>query len=544
MNPKYKWIEFISNKVVSATEAIPLAGSALRNIFSLNAKERESIRTAVANYDDKVFFFDDLERVDKNKIDIQSVLGYINSLAEHCHYKIVVIANDEVLGDDYKQFKEKTIRFSYNYCPNMTEIFDSVCEKYNDNDDVYYKTFLIEQKQFILNIMHSGECKNIRTLIFITDVFQKIFEKSGGNYSNEINKDLLIPFAIISIEAKKGYTKEELKASLQSINALSLMGIIATQNQNSDEQNNPKEKYKKLLKIKYGRFTDNHTISFYDILYDLVFEGYVSQEALDNVIVKIRNEYLSKEETYERILAKRIINWTQISDEEFGDVVIKVNHAVLSGKYNVFDLLRIYAAFVQIEAMKIDDFILSEDVTNSFMSAINTAMNGQPYFPYFDLTAPLWDEYDISEAKEKYNEMRSFAFAINLKHEKESNNIQKQKILDIIKNNETEKFEEFMYDINNKSVFVGINPQEIISAVTTAEVSTKQIFQKGLSSFFLENLVNPTKNDLDYLTEIKSALDNYLNKQTARKVSLVYLYRTQNYLDRVIDNYKKRLNIQ
>ena len=109
VNPKYKWIEFISNKVVSATEAIPLAGSALRNIFSLNAKERESIRTAVTNYDDKVFFFDDLERVDKNKIDIQSVLGYINSLAEHNHYKIVVVANDEVLGDDYKQFKEKTI---------------------------------------------------------------------------------------------------------------------------------------------------------------------------------------------------------------------------------------------------------------------------------------------------------------------------------------------------------------------------------------------------------------------------------------------------
>lgn len=127
VNPKYKWIEFVSSKVVSATEAIPVAGSALRNFFSLNGKEREAIRTAVANYDDKVFVFDDLERVDKNKIDIQSVLGYINSLAEHYHYKIVVVANDEVLGNDYKQFKEKTIRFSYNHCPNMTEIFDSVC---------------------------------------------------------------------------------------------------------------------------------------------------------------------------------------------------------------------------------------------------------------------------------------------------------------------------------------------------------------------------------------------------------------------------------
>lgn len=393
-----------------------------------------------------------------------------------------------------------------------------------------------------MDIIRAGECKNIRTLVFITDVFQKIFEESNGKYSNEINKDLLLPFAIISIEAKNGYTKEELKASLQSINALSLSGIITTQDQNTDEQSDPKEKYKKLLKNKYSRFKDNRIISFFDILYDLVYDGYVSHEALDNVIINIRKEYLSKEETYEGELAKRIINWEQISDEEFGDVVHKVNDAVSSGKYKVFDLLRIYAAFVQIEAMKIDDFILSEDVTNSFMSAIDAAMKGQTYFPYFN--PPLWDEDDISGAKEKYNEMLSFAFAINLKHKEESNSIQKQKILDIIKRNETKEFEEFMYDINNKSLLVEIDPQEIISAVASADVKTKQIFEWGLSSIFLENLVNPTKIDLDYLTEIKSALDNYLNKQTTRKVSLVYLFRTQNYLDRVIEKYKKRLNIQ
>lgn len=509
--PKYKWIEFVSSKVVSATEAIPWAGSTIRNLFSFNVKERESIRSAIANYDDKVFFFDDLERIDINKIDIQSVLGYINSLAEHNHYKIVIVANDEVLGDDYKQFKEKTIRFSYNHCPDMTEIFDSVCEKYKAEEDVNYKAFLKEQKHFILDIIRAGECKNIRTLIFITDVFQKIFEESKGIYSNEINEDLLLPFVIISIEAKNGFTKEELKASLQSINALSLSDIITTQDRNEDAQNNPREEFEELLKRKYARFKDNRTISFYDILFNLVYDGYVSQDTLDGVIAKIRNEYHSKEETYEGELVKRIINWTQIPDEDFNNVVNEVNNAVLSKKYNVFDLLRIYAAFVQIEAMKIDDFTLSEDITYSFKSGIDLAMSGQPYLPYFDMTAPLWDEDDVSEAKEKYNEMRRFAFAINLKHKEESNNIQKNRVLDIIKNNETDEFERFMYDINNKSLFVEINPQEIINAVSSANVRTKQVFLWGLSSLFLENLINPTIGDLEYLIEMKTALDNYLH---------------------------------
>lgn len=73
-----------------------------------------------------VLFFDDLERIDKNKIDIQSVLGYINYLSEHNHYKVIVVANDDALGDDYKQFKEKTIRFSYNHKPNLNEVYDSI----------------------------------------------------------------------------------------------------------------------------------------------------------------------------------------------------------------------------------------------------------------------------------------------------------------------------------------------------------------------------------------------------------------------------------
>ena len=535
INSKYKWIEFISNKVVSVIEEVPVLGK----LSKISQEEKESIRETIAKYDDKIFFFDDLERIDTNKIDIQSVLGYINSLTEHTNYKVVVVANDDVLGDDYKQFKEKTIRFSYNHCPDMSDIYDSICNKYKENSE--YITFLKEQKQFILNVVQAGECKNIRTLIFITDVYKKIFEITNGGYSKEINQDLLLPFTIISIEAKNGHTKEELKDALQSINDFSLSELISPQDQNTDTQIDSKEEYEKKLKNKYERFKDNRTIRFYDELYDLVYDGYVPQENLNIIIKTIRDEYIAKVETEEIILAKRIFDWPQIPDDEFNGVVEEVNKKVLEYKYKVFDLLKIYGAYIQIEAMEIENFKVDDNLTNSFKSAIDAAMRDQLYFPFFDIKAPLWDDYDRTRAKEKYNELRRYAFSINQRHKEESTQSKKQDILNMIHSNDAEQFRNFISDYNNKLLFVEIPPEDIINAIVSANAETKQVFFYGLHSFFPKN--SPSASDLEFLTSIKKGLDAYLNRQTTRRISLAYLYRTQKYIDETISQYKKILNI-
>lgn len=543
INPNYKWIEFISNKLVSATEIVPVAGGTIKNLLSHNKKERDSIRESFTEYDDKVIFFDDLERIDKKEIDIQSVLGYINFLTEHNHYKVIVVANDVVLTDDYKRFKEKTIRFSYNHRPNMAEAFDSICEKYNSEVEIKYKTFLKEQKFFILDIIRASKCENIRTLVFITDVFQKIFEESIGRYSNEIDMDLLLPFTIISIEAKNGHSKKELKESLRLISDFSIDDFIPNQSQNMDEQSDLKEKFKKSLKDKYGDICSNHTVVFYDVLYDLIYNGYVSKDDLNSIIKKIRDDYLAREETEEVKLAKCIIDWTQILDEEFEDTIKQVNNAISSGKYNVFYLLNIYAAFIKIDALKIDGFSLTEDVTNSFKVAIDAAMNDKQYIPFFEMDTPQWNEYDESEAHRKYDEMRTYALKINIKHRNELNSIQRGRILDMIKNNDIVKFKEFISNYSNKSIFMEISPKELIETVTSSNAETKRVFLWSLSSFFLDNLVNPTKNDFDYLNEIESELNNYLSNQKTRRVSLANLLHAQKYINKVIKQYGIRLNM-
>lgn len=542
INPFYKWLEIASNKIVSATEVIPALGSGLKNVLSCNNKEKEKIRNAITNYADKVLFFDDLERIDKTKIDIQSILGYINSLTEHNHYKIIVVTNDEVLGDDYKQFKEKTIRFSYHYFPKLSDIFDSICEKYEENNQ--YKIFLNKQKQFILDIISAGKCNNIRTLIFITDVYKKIFEQINGDYSNEINQDLLLPFTLISIEAKNGHIKEELKDALQSINSLSFMDFLHNHEQNENKQCTPEEEYKQELNTKYDRFKSDRSIQFYDELFELIYDGYVSPNNWESVITNLRNEYKSKIETEEIKLAKQIINWTQIPDADFSSVVDKVKSNVSENKYHVSDLLRIYAAFIQIEAMNIEGFTLSDDENDTFKESINVSMKDMPYQNLLHIQLPRWYENDISEAATKYNDLRQYALEINEKHKKETESSKRHSVLYMINNSENEQFRSFFADFNNKSLLVEIPSKDIITAISSANAEIKQFFLWGLSTFFPENLINPSQNDLDYLKGINSELNDFLNKQTARKPSLANLFRIQNYLNVVITKYKSILKIQ
>lgn len=541
INPIFKWVEIASNKIVSALETAAWGGF-FKNLVPSNNEEKDKIRSAITNYDDKVFFFDDLERIDKNKIDIQSVLGYINSLTEHKHYKVIVVANDEVLGDDYKLFKEKTIRFSYHHCPKMSDIFDSVCKKYEESNQ--YKKFLDEQKTFILDIISAGRCKNIRTLIFVTDVYKKIFERTQGEYDSEINQDLLLPFTLISIEAKNGHAKEELKDALQSIGSLSIMDFLPNHEQYENKQCTPKEEYEQELNIKYIRFKSDRLIRFYDELFELIYDGYVSPNNLDTVITNLRNEYKAKIETDEIKLVKQIINynWTQIPDDEFPIIVEKVKKNVVENKYRVSDLLKIYAAFVQIEAMNIEGFTLSEDETKTFKEAIGVSMKDLSYQSFLHIQLPMWNENDMSKAK--YNELRNYALEINEEHKKETDSRKKQDILDMIKNNDNEKFRSFFADFNNRSLFVEIPSKDMITAISSANAEIKQVLGLGLSTFFPENLTNPSKNSLGYLEDINAKLNDYLNKQTERKPSLVNLYRIQNYLNVVISNYKRRLNIQ
>lgn len=512
----------------------------LAEFKGINTDELKQIKFFKGITNKDVLFFDDLERIDNNKIDIQSVLGYLNYLSEHCHHKVIVIANEENITNNYLQFKEKTIRYSLNYTPNLNEVYDSVSQRYESD----YFDFLTTQKNLILNIFNARKYRNIRTLIFITDTFRNLFFTQTDKYQNEINKEILTIYTIIAIEAKEGHTSEELQESLPQTESLSLsesfdIGLLNEKAENITQNDAVKEMYDKTLRDCYHKFLDN--ITFFPELINYVFDGYIQTSVLNRIIETIRNKYIQQEIPEFQTYAKRIFNWTTIPDNEFNNTIKCIKKSLADCLFGVNDILRIYASFIHIESMNIDDFKITEKDNLSFKKAIDAAMKDLEYLPYFDMQITIWDEYDDSDAKEKYNELRNYAITINQKHKNESIQAQKDKIIEMIQNNDVERFNIFISDTNSRILFISLNPQDIVTTLLSANAEIKQIFFQGLKSFFPTNLTNPSQNDILFLEKIKEFLDEYIGKQTKRTVDLANLIYSQQYLTKVLIGYKDLL---
>lgn len=129
----------------------------------------------------QVLVFDDLERISDDKITIKEVLGLINKYAEHDKRKVVIVCNENhFLGDeadddikaDYRRYKEKSIRFTYTYEANISDVYDAMVSTLPNGD---YRSCLVDNKGDFLHVFKIGDGKNLRTLKFFVDTFEQLY---------------------------------------------------------------------------------------------------------------------------------------------------------------------------------------------------------------------------------------------------------------------------------------------------------------------------------------------------------------------------------
>jgi len=176
--------------------------SSIKNLVtSQNISDISNFLNKPENY---VYVFDDLERI--GKIDTKDVLSYINDFCEHKKCKVIVVCNEEK-SNDLKEFKEKTVRFSVHLQCDINKVFDNFIKKYKEE----YLTFIKNNKEFICNIFHSSGCNNLRTLSFVLDILEGLYNAAQNNkYKNAVIQQFVCFVVIYSIEYKEGQSKENL----------------------------------------------------------------------------------------------------------------------------------------------------------------------------------------------------------------------------------------------------------------------------------------------------------------------------------------------
>ena len=147
--------------------------------------------------------FEDIER---SKIDILELLGYVNNLADSSNLKILLVVNENIFLkkndiekrlvlnleekaknkvvdeeiEKYLKSKEKTIIDTIHFEPENEEVINNIVlhfdKKYKLNNNTFTK-----YKETIVNILKDKNCYNYRILIF---ALQKVIDYFGESINN------------------------------------------------------------------------------------------------------------------------------------------------------------------------------------------------------------------------------------------------------------------------------------------------------------------------------------------------------------------------
>ena len=330
-----------------------------------------------------VLVFDDLERICLDKISPIEVLGLINSFAEHRHLKVVIVCNEEAfrqkaedgsvqlqLDDEYRQYKEKTIRFTYTCKADIPAVYNLFVDKSKGA----YQTYLEEETEKILELFNKGGKGNLRTLKFFIDTYEKIYEIASQfvseKYCYKIYDKLLISTLIYEMEYKDGVSKENLLKLHQPIE-LQLDDILEDQNpldpKEIEEEKAPAYDVNK-IREKYSPYYEEMVQVPW--LVDYLASGALSEWDVKGFVEKQEEEIMRLETSPAMQAVEKLKRLNEIDDEEVQPTINQIWQYIAENQYTIKELLDIYEMFIAYATDGVSIVKLTSDKDVLFKEAI------------------------------------------------------------------------------------------------------------------------------------------------------------------------------
>jgi hypothetical protein len=422
-------IEEVKNKIFIelSNDSVLKKASPIVNLASLafeviNKETGETIKKGYTELLNKmveikniVIFFDDLERC---KIEITEILGFINDLVENYDAKVIIIADEDKInknfafenieqkylvalklleseseseenidyiekmklikkdifdGDEkYKSIKEKTIFKTLNVKNDIKTIIDVFNEKIIKINDL--KIIIDNKKEWLIEKLNEFEHNNIRTLQFVFESFNRLgktiltvdFKENEGN-QKKVLTELFEYLVIKSIHVKKGINRYSWKERQE-------FGEICL----SNEEHSNYTDY-----IKGFRFVD-----------DYIINSYFNKE----YIIKVTKDYLNNINDFETDKDLKVIEryWIH-SENELKESIENITKKIRKNQYSVNYYSQI---LIKLSCIEVWEVAISE-IHEAVEAMENNIKNGLVKGELCDAYA-----YEISdkEQSKKYSE--------------------------------------------------------------------------------------------------------------------------------------------
>lgn len=373
-----------------------------------------------------ILIFDDLERC---KCNISDILGYINNFVEHRAMKVIIVVNEEELGDtsdsknifiekikkergqrnkellkeftkrmdsryeeeidkevivrentdriaEYQKVKEKLVGTTIKYRPNLEISIHTIIEE-NVKDNML-KDLLINNVSIFVRIAEENEHINLRTFQFFISKMYNIYLriKDKDYLENEEVLMALIKYAfIVCIYYKKGIYMSEWKTS-------NLYGDVALEPYTTDE--------------KIGNLYSDKSVKGFKFIDDFVVHGKMLDiEIIDRSILLFLEDL--KESWYTDDPLNKLQNWYCLEDDMVENYIDEIYNLIQEKKYSpkrfpeILNLLNIMVS-VGFDRYNIDDDILIMMIKQIEESRLH---------PNYD--ERVFGMYDDQELMKRYN---------------------------------------------------------------------------------------------------------------------------------------------
>jgi hypothetical protein len=495
-----------------------------------------------------ILIFDDLERC---KIDLSNLLGYINYFVEHQGLKVILIADEDKLENnpDYPSIKEKLIGKTF----AISADFDSALK--NFIEVVNYKEvekFLSESTILIKEIYKQAKYENLRNLKQIILDFDRIFavllQKAKNN--PEILQVILQSLMAFSIEIKRGDMSPKDITKLEDVYISKLTEETNLQ-QSFNPTNNQSDTKLTKLQQSLGRYT---SINLYDPLpsrqwWEVFFDkGIIDEKELNQSIL---NRYFQNNNTANWI---RLWHYPDVSDDEFNNLLNEVVLEFSNRKYNEIGIIKhVVGLLLMFSDAELYDKSKEEIIRDSKLY-IDYLKNNSPNV--FTSPSTIGDVVGVYaglgfQGKEidEFKELLSYISNIKEIAREEGLSSACEELLSIMQNDST-KFRRMVSLSESQDgdtvekryyetpIFKYINPTIFIEKLLSMNLEDQRDILWTLSERYRYNNINKNLvEDLKFLKSIRELLQvEITDRRKHKKVSgLVLEQYVKHYLDKAID---------
>ncbi len=285
---------------------------------------------------EKIIIFDDLERC---KIHINDILGYINGYIEHQKSKIIILANEDKLLEitDYKNIKEKLIGQTFDIDLDLHNALKSFIKKI---DNLESEQYLLSSTELIEELYSKAKYKNLRCLKQIVVDFKRIFQAlpEKAKSEAELLKEILQILVAFSIEIKRGRMLPQEISELEGENTLS-------SKTNLEEQE--ASKLQKIISIydflKFSIYPPLLSLAWWQDFFD---KGQINKLLLKESILNSR--YFADENTPNWIRLWHFYD-TDITDDVFHELLRKVKSEYTKRQFiEIGEILHVTGVFLNL----------------------------------------------------------------------------------------------------------------------------------------------------------------------------------------------------